>query len=104
MPTSSGTPQRFPKALCIAINFRLVALSPRERALAEFAEKITNASRGVSDAHFDALRLVPLTDEAIFRAIEIAAAYNGTARVENALGLLPSVVLWSSVSSDDISL
>ncbi len=74
----------------VAVNYRHVAtLTPRERALCDFATKLTVASYTQSEADLDALRAHGLDDAAILEAIEVIAMFNYTNRLASALGLQP---------------
>ena len=66
-----------------------VALSAKERAIADFAAKLTQAPGKLDAADLQKLREVGLTDAKIFYVIEIAALYNFTNRVFAACGLSP---------------
>jgi len=81
-----GDPRR---ALRIAANYRHVELNSRERALADFAVRLTRASHEIDDGDLVALRDLGLADEEILEAIEVAALFNYTNRVISALGVLP---------------
>ena len=86
------------RAMRLAINHREVALSPRERALADFAQRLTAAPAEVADADLQRLRDVGLDDEAIFEAIELAAVFNYTSRVAIATGSRVDDSYWTSRS------
>lgn len=74
----------------VAVNYRHVAaLTPRERALCDFAAKLTTASGTQSPEDLAALRAHGLDDDAIFEAIEVVALFNYTNRLASALGLQP---------------
>ncbi len=77
------------RAQRIALDDHLVDLSPRERALAELARKVTLAPRSVGPADFDHLRAVGLTDEDILEAVETSAWFNHTNRIFISLGVVP---------------
>ena len=64
-------------------------LTPRERALADLAVKITRDPHSVSDADIDGLRQLGLDDSAILEAIETAAFFNYTNRVAIPMGNVP---------------
>lgn len=84
------------RARRIAVNYRTVALSARERALADLAEKLTINLHQVDDADFDRLRDLGLEDRAIFEAIAVAAAFNFTNRVVSALGTRPDPAFFTT--------
>ncbi len=75
----------------IVANWRRVEeLSERERALLAFAEAVTLDSARLELEDIEALRSVGLDDEAIFEAAEVAAMFNYTNRLLNALGVKPN--------------
>ena len=75
----------------IVANWRRVEeLSDRERALLAFAEAITLDSARLEPEDIEALRGVGLDDEAIYEAAEVAAMFNYTNRILNALGIKPN--------------
>jgi len=75
----------------IVANWRRVEeLSERERALLAFAEAMTLDSARLEPEDLEALRSVGLDDEAIFEAAEVAAMFNYTNRLLNALGIKPN--------------
>jgi len=69
---------------------RVEELSERERALLEFAEAITRDSARLTPEAIEELRQVGLDDEAIYEAAEVAAMFNYTNRLLNALGVKPN--------------
>ncbi len=74
----------------VAINYRQVpALSARERALADFAVKLTRESATTQASDHDRLREHGLGDHEILEAIEVAAFFNYTNRLCSGLGLQP---------------
>lgn len=77
------------RARRIAINYRTVALSARERAIADFAVKITEQPGKLEPADLQKLREVGLSDAKIFYVIEIAATYNLSNRIMSAYGMRP---------------
>lgn len=74
----------------VAVNYRHVAaLTPRERALCDFAVKLTVSSYAQSKADLDTLGSHGLSDAAILEAIEVVSLFNYTNRLASALGLQP---------------
>jgi uncharacterized peroxidase-related enzyme len=74
----------------VAVNYRHVAaLTPRERALCDFAATLTVSSYAQSKADIDALRGHGLSTAAILEAIEVVSMFNYTNRLASALGLQP---------------
>jgi len=77
------------RARRIAINYRTVRLSAQERAIADFAVKITEQPGRLEPGDLQKLRDAGLTDSKIFYVIEIAAMYNFTNRIMSAYGMRP---------------
>ncbi|HEY9205648.1 MAG TPA: peroxidase-related enzyme [Candidatus Methanoperedens sp.] len=77
------------RARRIAINYRTVVLSTQERAIADFAVKITEQPGKLEPADLQKLREVGLSDAKIFYIIEIAAMFNFTNRIMSAYGMRP---------------
>ena len=71
----------------IAISWRRASLSPRQRALAEFAWKLTTQPAHAEETWIAALRKAGLEEEQIFEAAQIVAIYNSNNRLNNAVGL-----------------
>jgi uncharacterized peroxidase-related enzyme len=74
----------------IAANYRAADLAPRQRAMLDFAVKITRASDTCSDEDIDALRGHGFSDEDIMDIIQTAAFFNYSNRVASALELRPN--------------
>ncbi len=70
-------------------DFRQAPLSPRQHALAEFAEKVTRAPADTRKEDLEALRAQGLSDRDILDAVEIIAYFNYINRVADALGIDP---------------
>ncbi|HEU5101788.1 MAG TPA: peroxidase-related enzyme [Roseiflexaceae bacterium] len=77
------------RARRIAINYRTVGLSAQERAMADFAVKITEQPGKLEPADLQKLRDVGLSDAKIFYVIEMAGMYNFTNRIMSAYGMRP---------------
>ena len=71
-------------------NFRRAPLNDRERAMLEFAAKMTRNSAEMSPADLEPLRKLGFSDEAIFELAQVAAMFNFTNRLANALGWKPN--------------
>jgi uncharacterized peroxidase-related enzyme len=65
-------------------------ISEAERAMLEFALKITLESHKIGPADHERLREVGFNDETIFEIAEIAAMFNLTNRLANATGIRPN--------------
>src|SRR6266508_4498039 len=65
-------------------------LDRRERAMLDFAVKLTQASDQCTEDDVEALREAGWTDEDIFDIAEVAAMFNFTNRLASAFGWLPN--------------
>ena len=69
-------------------NYRRAELEPRDRAMLDFAVKVTHVADRIVEDDIDALRQVGWGDEDILHIVEIAAMFNFTGRLANAIGLV----------------
>ncbi|TFU15324.1 peroxidase-related enzyme [Thermus tengchongensis] len=74
----------------LAANPRRAEMPPRMRALVEFALKVTHQHHAMTEEDLVPLREAGLSDEAILEAAEVAAMFNFTNRLLNALGIKPN--------------
>ncbi len=74
----------------VAQNWRAAALSPRQRAMLLFAEKITRDSARIEEADRAALRSAGFTDRDIWDISATAAFYNMSNRMASATGMIPN--------------
>jgi uncharacterized peroxidase-related enzyme len=74
----------------IAANYRAADLTPRQRAMLDYAVKITGASDTCVDDDIDALRAHGFSDEDIMDIIQTAAFFNYSNRVASALEMRPN--------------
>ncbi|NJM07834.1 peroxidase-related enzyme [Candidatus Gracilibacteria bacterium] len=74
----------------IAANYRAADLSLRQRAMLDFAVKVTNDSARCDEADIAALRTVGFSDEDIADIAQIAAFFNYSNRFASALALRPN--------------
>ncbi|WP_172298241.1 peroxidase-related enzyme [Pseudoruegeria sp. HB172150] len=74
----------------MAFNFRSARLEPRQKAMLEFAEKLTMASYTVEEADRDVLRDKGFTERDIFDIASVAAFFNMTNRVASAVDMRPN--------------
>ena len=68
-------------------DYRKANLSPRERALCDFAVKLTTLAAEVDGADIDALRSEGLTDTDVSDAIQVIAYFNYVTRVADGVGI-----------------
>lgn len=78
------------KSEVVTHNYRRASLTPRERALLDFAVDLTVRSHAMTPADLDPLRAQGLSDATIFEAAQVAAMFNFTNRLANALGWKPN--------------
>jgi uncharacterized peroxidase-related enzyme len=74
----------------LAMNYRAAELSPRHRAMLDFAHKLTVAQRDVGEADRQALRDAGFSEEAIWDIAEVAAFFNFTNRLATATDMMPN--------------
>lgn len=77
------------KARRIALDHHLAPLTERERALVDFASKVTADPKAVGAADFERLRAAGLDDADILEALETSAWFNHTNRIFISLGVIP---------------
>ena len=68
-------------------DYRQTDLPPRERALCDFAVKLTHLAAEVKQADIDALRANGLDDAAISDAIQVISYFNYVTRVADGVGI-----------------
>jgi uncharacterized peroxidase-related enzyme len=71
-------------------NYRHAPLPANERAMLDFAVKVTEEAYRCSEADLDALRMAGWSDEDVMDIAETAAVFNLTNRLANALGWEPN--------------
>ena len=71
-------------------NYRYAELEPRERAMLDFAVKLTEQSSSCSEDDVEALREAGWTDEDIMDIAQVAAMFNFTNRLASGLGWVPN--------------
>jgi len=74
----------------ITLDYRRADLTGRERAMLDYAVKITKDPLVCEEADIEALRAEGFSDEAIWDIIEVAATYNFTNRLAMATGMMPN--------------
>ena len=68
-------------------DYRQANLSPRERALCDFAVKLTALAAETDQADIDALRAQGLSDTDISDAIQVIGYFNYVTRVADGVGI-----------------
>jgi uncharacterized peroxidase-related enzyme len=74
----------------MALNYRVAKLDTRQRAMLDFAWKLTTTPHLVDDADRDVLRLVGLTNEDLFDLAETVAFFNLSNRMASATDMMPN--------------
>jgi uncharacterized peroxidase-related enzyme len=74
----------------ITLDYRRADLSGRERAMLDYAVKVTKTPGECDEADIEALRAEGFTDEAIWDIVEVASMYNFTNRLAMATGMMPN--------------
>ena len=74
----------------IAVNYRKADITPRQRAMLDFALKVCNDSAAVGDADFEALRAQGFDDEDIWDIGAITAFFGLSNRLANLTGMRPN--------------
>ena len=70
-------------------DWRTAPLSPRQRALCAFADRLTSSPSGMDEAQVLDLRAAGLTDRAILDAVQVVGYFNYINRLVEALGVPP---------------
>ena len=77
----------------LKIDYRMLLLEERARALLDFAVKVTREIESISPDVLQDLRAKGLTDEDILNTVEIVGFFNYLSRLANALGLQSDAIL-----------
>ena len=74
----------------LVMNYRVADLDARQRAMLDFAAKMTTSSAEIDEADRAALRQVGFSDRDIFDMAGVAGFYNMTNRVASAIDMRPN--------------
>ena len=74
----------------VATNYRKASITPRQRAMLDFAMKVAQASHSLEDADFDALRAQGFDDDDAYDIGAIAAFFALSNRMANLAGIMPN--------------
>jgi uncharacterized peroxidase-related enzyme len=74
----------------VAVNYRKADITPRQKAMLDFAMKVALASHEIQDADFDALRQAGFADEDIWDIAAIAAFFALSNRMANFTAMRPN--------------
>jgi len=75
----------------LAVNYRHIELDPPDRAMLDFAVKLTRTPDECGESDLAQLREVGYTDEDILHIVELTAIFNYNVRLATATGLFPNV-------------
>ncbi len=75
----------------MVMNYREADITPRQRAMLDFALKLTEASAAIEEADREKLRAAGLNDRDIFDTASVAGFFNMTNRVAAATGMQPNL-------------
>jgi uncharacterized peroxidase-related enzyme len=74
----------------MVMNYRVADLEPRQRAMLDFAWKLTLTPHDIAEADRDRLRVVGFSDQDIFDIRDVAAFFNYTNRMAHGLEMMPN--------------
>ena len=74
----------------VAVNHRKADITPRQRAMLDFALKVTRTSHEIGEADFVALRAHGFDDEDIWDIAAISAFFGLSNRISNVISLRPN--------------
>ncbi len=74
----------------LVMNYRMAPLDARQRAMLDFAAKMTTASAEIEEEHRQALREVGFSDRDIWDIANVAGFFNMTNRVASATAMMPN--------------
>ncbi len=74
----------------LVMNWRVAPLSPKQRAMLDFAEKLTLSSSKVEEADRQALRDAGFSDRDIWDIASVTGFFNMTNRIASASGMEPN--------------
>lgn len=74
----------------MVMNYRVCDLDPKQRAMLDFAWKLTDTPHDIGDEDREALRAAGWNDEAICDISDVAAFFNYTNRMAHGLDMMPN--------------
>jgi uncharacterized peroxidase-related enzyme len=74
----------------LVMNYRVAVLEPRQRAMLDFAVKVTERSHEIGEEDREALRRHGFSDRAIWDIAAVAALFNMTNRMASAIDMIPN--------------
>jgi uncharacterized peroxidase-related enzyme len=75
------------KAVAIEADYATAQLSDRERAILDYAVKLTRTPGAMAESDVDTLRAAGLEDDEILDVCQVAAYYNYANRLADGLGI-----------------
>jgi uncharacterized peroxidase-related enzyme len=79
----------------VAINYRKADITPKQKAMLDFALKVSRDSRAIGDADFAAMRAQGFSDEDIWDIAGITALFGLSNRMANFLSMRPNDEFYS---------
>ena len=74
----------------VAVNYRKADITPRQRAMLDFAMKVCLASHEIDDADFEALAAHGFSDEDVWDIAAITAFFGLSNRMASFSGMMPN--------------
>lgn len=74
----------------VAVNYRKAEITPRQRAMLDFAMKVATESQAVGEADFEVLRAAGFNDEDIWDIGAVAAFFALSNRMANLISMRPN--------------
>ncbi len=74
----------------VAVNYLKADITPRQRAMLDFAMKVCNASHSIEESDFEALRAQGFSDEDAWDIAAITAFFGLSNRMANLTGMRPN--------------
>lgn len=74
----------------LVMNYRVADLDPRQRAMLDFAHKMTRSSATIEDADRDILRTAGFSEAEIWDIAAVASFFNMTNRMASAVDMRPN--------------
>jgi uncharacterized peroxidase-related enzyme len=74
----------------MVMNYRAAELTPKQRAMLDFAVKVTNASHKIEEADREHLRELGFTDRDIWDIAAVASFFNMSNRMASAVDMRPN--------------
>ena len=72
------------------MNYRVADISPRQRAMLDFAVMMTEESHRIEESHREALRAHEFSDRDIWDIAAVASFFNMTNRMASAVDMRPN--------------